>query len=212
MSNLDEYVNELDEQMSNLQALNFADLKKQNDEQYNQKVVVPLTDTVGVEVNINPSVDIIEKIIRGITEIITIESLDLTEADEAAKIQFILAVLIKNTTNINCQATSFADYMDLILQLTRAKFIKLIMEGYGDNLERILLEITSQMNDYTEILNITQKKTLDEINNKKRTASSKKNTPRKKKQKEEVNSDVTSKTSERSAEATSNESDTSATE
>lgn len=144
--------------MSQLSALNIVELRSQNEDRYNIEVEVPLTDTVGVIVKTKPSTDVISSIVQTYTETLMQEQTNMSHATAETLQYFLLGVLLKRTTNINFEAATCEQYVDTVLQLIRAGYIKQIIAAFGEDYERILQEIAQQLTEYSKILNTLKKK------------------------------------------------------
>lgn len=144
--------------MSQLSALNIVELRTQNEERYNIEVEVALTDTTGVIVKTKPSTDVISSIVQTYTEMLVQEQTDMSKATAETLQYFLLGVLLKRTTNINFEAASYKQYVDAVLQLIRAGYIKQIIAAFGEDYERILQEIAQQLTEYSNILSSLKKK------------------------------------------------------
>lgn len=165
--------------MSNV--LNIKQLTQENNEKFNINTQVQLTETIFVNVKVNPSEDIISKIVKNYVEIHQNEEIvDLTMATTESLQYFIIASLLKETTDIDVEFNSFEDYTDMVIQLIRAGYFKKIIEAYGQDFERIINSITTQLGNLTEVLN-KAKKEMAKTNKPKRTTK-----PRAKNKKEEV--------------------------
>jgi len=144
--------------MSQNNALNINALREENNNKYNIDTQVALTDSISVTVRINPSEDIISKVVKNYVEIFQIEeTVDLTKATTETLQQFMIGSLLKETTNIDVELNAFEDYTDMVVQLIRAGYFKKIVEAYGQDFERIINDVATQLNNVTEILNKTKK-------------------------------------------------------
>lgn len=159
--------------MNQLDVLNIVELRKQNNDTFNIEVTVPLNDKVGVIVKTNPSTDIISSVVQTYTETLMNEQEDMSGVTSDYLQYFLLGVLLKHTTNISCHTTTCAEYVDMVIQLIRADYIKKIIAAFGDDYERILQEISIQLTEYSKILSETKKKVSSKTR-KKPTSTSKK--------------------------------------
>lgn len=170
--------------MSKSNVLNIKQLTLENNEKYNIETPVQLTENTTVIVRVNPSEDVISNIVKNYVEIHqTEETVDLTKATTESLQFFIIGSLLKETTNIEVELNAFEDYTDMVTQLIRAGYFRKIVEAFGQDYERILSDIASQLNNLTEVLNKT-KKEMAKTNKPKRTPK-----PRAKNKKEEAVTD-----------------------
>jgi hypothetical protein len=169
--------------MSNI--LDIGLLKQENDSKYNIDTKVQLTDTISVTVRIKPSDDIIAKVIKNFLDVLqTEETADLTKASAETVQYFVLASLLKETTDINVNLVAFEDYTDMIVQLVRAGYLTPILSAFGDDLNDIIQRATQQMNKLTEVLVENKKEIMSKPKAKTKATSTRK--PRTKNKKEEV--------------------------